>query len=89
MPNLRPDVKDYVGPAGFLYDSIGDVADIISKPFPEELRQLGFEHAKKSDVFRHKRLLINLWRKAIVEKGPQRTQHDLPRFPLGSQKSSS
>lgn len=66
MPNLRPDLQDYVGPAGFLYDSIGDVVDIISKPFPEELRQLGFEHAKKSDVFHHKQILINIWRKAAT-----------------------
>jgi hypothetical protein len=65
MPNLRPDLKDYVGPAGFLYDSIADVARIVSKPFPEELRQLGFEQARKSDVFRHKQVLINL-REVIV-----------------------
>jgi glycosyltransferase involved in cell wall biosynthesis len=64
MPNLRPDLKDYVGPAGFLYDSIGDVPSIVSKPFPEELRQLGFEHSRKSDVFRHKEVLIALWQKA-------------------------
>jgi hypothetical protein len=64
MRNLRPDVREYVGPAGFVYDSIDDVAAIISKPFPEEMRQLGFEHAKKSDVFNHKKLLINLWQKA-------------------------
>jgi hypothetical protein len=66
MPNLRPDLQDYVGPAGFLYDSISDVAGIISNPFPDEFRQLGFEHAKKSDVFHHKKVLINIWRKAAA-----------------------
>jgi hypothetical protein len=70
MPNLRPDLQDYVGPAGFLYDSIGDVARIISQPFPEEMRQLGFEHAKKSDVFQHKQILINLWRNAASVSSP-------------------
>lgn len=64
MANLRPDLRDYVGDAGFLFDSVGEVADIISKPFPEELREMGFEQAKKSDVFEHKAILTNLWRKA-------------------------
>jgi hypothetical protein len=66
MPNIRPDLRDYVGKGGFLYNSIGEVADIISKPFPEEMRQIGFEDAKKSDVFRHKVILTNLWRKATA-----------------------
>jgi hypothetical protein len=70
MPNLRPDLRDYVGPAGFLYDSIGDVARIISKPLPEELRQMGFEHAKKSDIFQHRQMLINLWQKAVRVASP-------------------
>lgn len=61
MPNLRPDLKQYVGRAGFLYNSISEVADIISRPFPEELRQLGFEHARKSDISQHKRILLDLW----------------------------
>jgi hypothetical protein len=64
MPNLRPDLKEYVGNAGFLYDSISDVVDIISKPFSEEMRQIGFEHAKKSDIFEHKVILTDLWQKA-------------------------
>jgi hypothetical protein len=64
VPNLRSDFRDYVGPAGFLYDSIGEVADIISQGFPEEMRQLGFEHAKKSDAFEHTRSLVAIWRKA-------------------------
>jgi glycosyltransferase involved in cell wall biosynthesis len=70
MPNLRPDLRDYLGPAGFLYDSIGDVARFISQPFPEEMRQLGFEHAKKSDVFHHKQILIDLWQKAVSVSSP-------------------
>jgi hypothetical protein len=70
MPNLRPDLRDYLGPAGFLYDSIADVARIISQPSPEEMRQLGFEHAKKSDAFRHKQILINLWQKAVSVSSP-------------------
>jgi hypothetical protein len=64
MANLRPDLREYVGDAGFLFNSLSEVLNIISKPFPEELRQMGFEHARKSDAFVHKTILTNLWRKA-------------------------
>lgn len=64
FPRLRPDLDEYVGPAGYLYESVREVAAIVAKPFPEEKRRLGFEHARKSDVFEHKRILTALWRKA-------------------------
>lgn len=66
MPNLRPDLREYVGPAGYLYDSIASVADIISRPVPKEMREFGFEQARKSNVFEHKTLLTNLWESAIA-----------------------
>lgn len=66
MPNIRPDVKTYVGDAGIVYDSIDDLRDVVRAPVPEEMREAGFEQAKKSDVFRHKRLLTELWDKASV-----------------------
>jgi glycosyltransferase involved in cell wall biosynthesis len=61
MPNLRPDLKEYIGPAGFLYDSLEEVAEIIQQPYPEEMRKAGFEHARKSDVSSHIHLLTDLW----------------------------
>jgi hypothetical protein len=64
MANIRPDLHDYVGRAGFLYNSLDEAFEIISQPFPEEMRDLGFEQAKKSDVFEHRALLFNLWQKA-------------------------
>ena len=63
MANIRPDLRDYVGPAGFLYNSLDEAREIISKPFPEEMRKMGFEQAKKSDVFEHRALLFRLWEK--------------------------
>jgi glycosyltransferase involved in cell wall biosynthesis len=66
MPNLRPDLHEYVGPGGYLYDSLEQVADIISRPYPEEKRQAGFEQARKSDVFRHRKLLLDLWHKTVA-----------------------
>jgi hypothetical protein len=65
MANLRPDLRDYVGGAGFLFDSVSQVRDIIAKPFPDELRELGFEQAKKSDAFEHKKILTKLWQSAV------------------------
>ena len=67
-PNIRPDMREHVGACGFLYDSIRDVARIIAQPFAEELRQMGFEHARKSDIAVHKHILTDLWAKAIVPR---------------------
>ncbi len=64
LPNIRPDLKEYLGDAGFLYESVSDVARIISRPFPDEMRETGFEQARKSDVFKHKAILLDLWNKA-------------------------
>jgi glycosyltransferase involved in cell wall biosynthesis len=75
MPNLRPDLREYVGPGGYLYDSLAQVADIVSKPYPEERRLAGFEHARKSDVFQHRELLLDLWRKAACLPAPKHPTH--------------
>jgi hypothetical protein len=64
MANIRPDLREYVGEAGYLYDSLSEAVAIISKPFPEEMRQKGFQQAKKSNIFEHRDLLFGLWQKA-------------------------
>jgi len=64
MANIRGDLRDYVGAAGFLYNDLDEARKIISQPFPEELRQIGFAQAKKSDVLQHRALLFDLWAKA-------------------------
>ena len=69
VPNIRPDMKDYVGPAGYLYNSLDEVIPLVSGPFSEERRELGFEHAKKSDVFSHKVILTDLW-DSVKRKAP-------------------
>lgn len=66
MPNLRPDLAQYVGEgAGVLYDSIDELPAIVSGPVPEEMRERGFEQARKSDIDRHKHLLTDLWDSAL------------------------
>lgn len=64
FPDIRPDIREFVGESGYFYKSIREVPDIISKPFPEERRAQGFEQAKKSDIQRHKTLLTDLWDRA-------------------------
>jgi hypothetical protein len=63
MANIRPDLKEYVGGAGFLFNSVSEALEIITKPYPEEMRQKGFEQAKKSNIFEHRERLFKLWRK--------------------------
>lgn len=61
VPNIRPDLQDYVGGAGYVYDSLDQVARIIREPVPGEIRERGFEQARKSDIEGHKHLLTALW----------------------------
>lgn len=61
MANIRPDIKMYLGDAGYLYDSLDEVEKIISAPFDNDRRLLGYEQAKKSDVFQHRNILLDLW----------------------------
>lgn len=62
LPNLRPDIADYVGPAGFVYDTMDEVRDILSRPYPESMRRAGFAHARRSDVHAGLSRLTDLWR---------------------------
>jgi glycosyltransferase involved in cell wall biosynthesis len=61
MQNIRPDLKEYVGEAGYVFDSLEEVSRIISQPFPESQRQMGFEQAKQSDIRAHISKLERLW----------------------------
>ena len=65
MPNLRPDLREYVGKAGILYESINDVIEVVKNPVPHEMREEGFVQARKSNIFEHKKILTALWDKAI------------------------
>jgi glycosyltransferase involved in cell wall biosynthesis len=61
MARVRPDLEEFLGGGGFLFDSIADLPEILSKPYPQEMRQKGFEQSKKSDIRRHGKLLTDLW----------------------------
>lgn len=65
MPRLRPDLAQYVGDGGVLYDTIDDVAEIVRQPVPEEMREAGFAQARRSDIKHHKYLLTDLWDRVV------------------------
>ncbi len=71
IPAVRRDLAQYVGEgAGILYDSIDELPAIVSGPVPEEMRERGFEQARKSDIERHKHLLTDLWDAALRGRIP-------------------
>ena len=61
VQNIRADLAEYVGPGGYVFDTIEDARRIISQPFPEDKREAGFLHAEKSDIDKHVGLLYQLW----------------------------
>lgn len=61
MQNIRPDLDEYVGGAGFLFDTPEEAAEIVSQPYPQAMREKGFEVAKRSDIAGHLHLLTDLW----------------------------
>jgi hypothetical protein len=61
MKNLRPDLADYLGGGGILFDSIEELPEIISKPVPDDIRQKGFDNCKQADVNYTIHLLTDLW----------------------------
>ncbi|MGF1548947.1 MAG: glycosyltransferase [Sphingomonadaceae bacterium] len=65
IQRIRPDVEIYVGDAGYVFDTLEEAADILRQDVPEEIRERGFEHARKSDIYAHIELLLNIWRKAL------------------------
>jgi hypothetical protein len=64
IANLRPDLREYVGDAGYLYNSIEELVEIISKPFAPEKRELGFKLAERSNFAERVHELDRLWDKA-------------------------
>ncbi len=69
MQSVRPDLAEYVGECGYLFETVGDARRIVSQPFPAEKRRRGFEHAQRSDLRRHVRILEDLWRPYLQDRG--------------------
>ena len=52
---------DFLGGGGFLYKTLDEIPEILSQPYPEAMRQAGFEAAKRCDIESHKHLLSEVW----------------------------
>jgi hypothetical protein len=61
LPNLRPDLRDYVGDGALLYDSRAELEGALAGPVPEAMRAAGFAQARRSDVRGHLSTLTGLW----------------------------
>lgn len=61
LQNVRPDMAEYVGRGGYVFDTLEDARRIVSQPFPDEHREISFLHAEKSDIDKHIELLFRLW----------------------------
>jgi hypothetical protein len=62
VQRVREDLRDYVGPGGYVYDTLEEARDIIRSPFPEAMRQISFEHARRSDIRTNLESLSAIWR---------------------------
>jgi Glycosyltransferase Family 4 len=68
LPGRRQEQLDFLGGGGFLFNSIADVPSIISQPYPEAMRQAGFEAARRCDIEQHKQLLTSAWNTRLAEQ---------------------
>ena len=61
MQNIRPDLADYIGDAGVLFDTPNDLVERLRHdPTPAE-RERGFAWAEQFDLRRQLPLLTGLW----------------------------
>jgi glycosyltransferase involved in cell wall biosynthesis len=61
LPNLRPDLRQFVGDGALLYESRAELEDMLKQPVPDVMREAGFEQARRSDVKGHLSRLTALW----------------------------
>jgi len=68
LPGRREEQLEFLGGGGFLFQSIDEVPAILSREYPEEMRQAGLENARKFDIAQHKVLLTEAWEKVVGDK---------------------
>ena len=61
LPGRRQEQLDFLAGGGFLYKSLDELPAILSRPYPENMRQLGFKAAKRCDIEGHRHLLSDVW----------------------------
>ena len=61
MRRVRPDLEDYLGDSGVLFDTYDELPGILAGPVPDDLRARGFANAKKGDIAAQIPVLEGLW----------------------------
>jgi glycosyltransferase involved in cell wall biosynthesis len=61
LANVRPDLRDYLGEGGILFDHVDELAGVIDRPVPAQMREAGFVKCRDSDVDAHIHRLTDLW----------------------------
>jgi hypothetical protein len=79
MFNLRPDLKELIGDAGYLFDDISEIVDVVAEPFPAEKREQGFGLAERCDIRKNIGQLTRLWDRA-PEAGVHNARFSLRRY---------
>ncbi len=61
MQNIRPDIKDFIGESGYLFDHVNELPDLLRQPINQEKREFAFEHCKQFDISKSIHKLTDLW----------------------------
>jgi hypothetical protein len=61
IARIRPDLDDFIGDAGFCYDSLDELTDRLASEPPSEIRERGFERAQSFDIRNHLDELFAMW----------------------------
>ena len=67
LPGRCDEQLEFLGGGGYLFQSIDELSAILTKPYPDEMRQAGLHNANKCNIERHKVLLTEVWEHAIRE----------------------
>lgn len=63
LPGRREQQLEFLAGGGFVFQSIEELPAILGAPYPEAMRQRGFENARRCDIQGHKGLLTDVWRR--------------------------
>jgi hypothetical protein len=61
IARIRPDLDNFIGDAGFCYQSLEELVDRLLENPPPEMRERGFERAKSFDIRKNLDELFSLW----------------------------
>ncbi len=78
LQRSRDEDYEFVGKAGYVFRELDEVVDIVSRPYPEEMRQAGFEQARYWDFRRRRGELEDVWHAYAASIGCPVKQTVLP-----------